>query len=279
MTVIPIFDTHAHLDLEPFHADFDVLMKRLEAGRFPDAFTPGAFDDKHLKIEGILVPGIDAASSVAAVKLAEKHPLLHAAVAVHPNYSAKAAADDWNTIQELARSEHVVAIGETGLDKYWDYSPLELQIEFLKRHFELSRETGKPILIHCRDAWTEMLAILRETSGVRGVIHAFSGDPEFAEESVKLGYYVSFAGSVTYRNAKFEPLWEAARRVPADRLLIETDAPYMTPHPYRGKLERNDPSMTALVAMRLAELRGETLEFIANTTTENAKRLFFALRG
>ncbi|HBT75375.1 MAG TPA: hydrolase TatD, partial [Planctomycetaceae bacterium] len=166
-------------------------------------------------------------------------------------------------------------------DRYWDDTPFKVQLVFFQRHIELAKRRRLPILIHCREAAGDLLPILSREAGPRlpaserlfGLLHAFSGDVDMVRECVGLGFYISFAGSVTYRNKKFAPLWAAAAEVPDDKLLLETDSPYMVPTPYRGKLERNEPLMTAYVANRLAELRGTSFEHIAAVTTANARRL------
>jgi len=272
--MIPIFDTHAHLDFPQFEPDRFALLRRLETGTFPGGFIPEEWNDQPIEIVGIIIPGIDVVSCQRALEMATLSDLLHVAVGIHPNHSAEISNDDWHIITELARQDNVVAIGETGLDRYWDDSPMEVQIDMFHRHIELSQETGKPILIHCRDAWEDLMPILQQAGKLRGVIHAFSGTAEQMSACVELGFYISFAGSVTYRNAKFSPLWEAARQTPADRLLIETDAPFMIPHPYRGKLPRNEPTLAALTALRLAELRNISLQTITETTAQNAVRCF-----
>jgi TatD DNase family protein len=272
--MIPIFDTHAHLDLEAFSNDLDAVIQRLESGTLP--VVPVEPLNQPIEITGVLLPGIDAQSSFRCVKLTERLPIFYAAAAIHPNYAVNATDNDWKIITELAHCDSVVAIGETGLDRYWDYTPIEQQINSLLKHIDLAVQTAKPIQIHCRDAWDDMLPILRQAvkeKGLTGIIHAFSGEPEQAAECVELGFYLSFAGSVTYRNTKFSPLWESAKIVPADQLLIETDSPYMTPHPFRGKLKRNEPTLAVMTALRLAELRNTTLEQIAETTTQNARQI------
>jgi TatD DNase family protein len=271
---IPIFDTHAHLDLKQFDSDCDAVIHRLESGTFPGGLSPEALEGQPIEIVGVIIPGIDAVSCRHVVELAERSDRFRAAVAIHPNHAGDVSDEDWQTVLNFARRNDVTAIGETGLDRYWDNVPIEIQVEMFQRHLELSRETDKPILIHCRDAWNNILPILREEQRLHGVIHAFSGTPKQALECVELGLTISFAGSVTYRNAKFSPLWEAAKIVPDDRLLIETDSPYMSPHPYRGKLQRNEPTMAALVALRLAELRGQSVREIAEITAQNARRIF-----
>ena len=274
-STLPFFDTHAHLDLEPFADDFTEVQKRLAEGKFPNSFIPKELEFVEWKMKGVVLPGIDAESSRRCVELANCADFFFAAVGIQPNSTAAALPGDWEMILELQRSTKVVGIGETGLDRYWDTSPIEIQQDFFRKHIELARTTKKPILIHCRDAWADLLPILRqESDGLPGLIHAFSGEPEHALECVTLGLSISFAGSLTYTNKKFTPLWEAAKVVPEERLLIETDSPYMVPHPFRGRLQRNEPSLAAAVAVRLAELRGVSVEQIAMATTENARRLF-----
>ncbi|MDR0328665.1 MAG: TatD family hydrolase [Planctomycetaceae bacterium] len=273
MKQIPIFDTHAHLDFPQFEPDRAALIRRLETGTFPGGLAPEVLNDQPIEITGVLIPGIDVASCQRAVEMAKLSDLFHVAVAIHPNHTAGATEENWRTIAELARQENVVAIGETGLDRYWDDAPIELQRDWLHRHLELSQETGKPILIHCRDAWDDMLPMLRQAGKLHGAIHAFSGGVEQMVACVELGLFISFAGSVTYRNAKFAPLWEAAQKTPLDLLLIETDAPFMIPHPFRGKLPQNEPTLAALTALRLAELRNDSLQAITKATTQNAMRL------
>ena len=272
--MIPIFDTHAHLDFPQFEPDRTALIRRLATGTFPGGLAPEELGGQPVEIVGVLIPGIDGTSCRRALETAALSDLFHVAVAIHPNHTAETSGNDWRSITELARRDDVVAIGETGLDRYWDDSPIDVQKDMFDRHIELSQETGKPILIHCRDAWEDLLPILQQAGKLRGVIHAFSGTAEQMVACVELGFFISFAGSVTYRNAKFSPLWEAARQTPADRLLIETDAPFMIPHPYRGKLPHNEPTLAALTALRLSELRNVSLQTIAETTAQNAVRCF-----
>ena len=276
MPALSFFDTHAHLDFEPFVDDFQAVRQRLVDGRFPAGVAPTELESVDWMMHGVVLPGIDVTSSRRCVELAQNACLLHAAVGIQPNSTAALNAEDWEKIRELERSPKVVGIGETGLDRYWDNTPFEIQLDFFQKHIELARAVGKPILVHCRDAWDDLLPVLRRESsaGLTGLIHAFSGEPEWALECVALGFSISFAGSVTYTNRKFAPLWEAAKVVPEDRLLIETDSPYMVPHPFRGKLRRNEPGLVTAVAVRLAELRGASLKQIATATTQNALRLF-----
>ncbi len=275
MPILPIFDTHAHLDLPQFDGDRADCFWRIEKGGYS---LPQELDGYAIDMQGVLLPGIDVKSSVDCITHARQSAKLFPAVAIHPNHAHEATEEDWQSITELARLPEVVAIGETGLDRFWDHCPIERQRDFFRRHLELSQAACKPIFIHCRDAWDDLLPILRDFASSShsepcGAIHAFSGSLRHAEEAIALGFHISFAGSLTYRNAKFTPLWEAAKLVPAERLLVETDSPFMVPHPYRSKLSRNEPVMAAMVALRLAELRGESVEKIAQVTTENAKRL------
>jgi len=271
---LPFFDTHAHLDLDPFTDDFPDVRQRLVDGKFPNGFSP--LESIRWTMRGVVLPGIDAESSRRCLELAETADFFYAAVGIQPNSTTTVQPGDWEKILVLQRSPKVVGIGETGLDRYWDTSPIGIQRDFFQKHLKLARTVKKPILIHCRDAWQDLLPILRQerSENLTGLIHAFSGEPEQALECAALGFSISFAGSVTYTNKKFAPLWEAAKVVPEDRLLIETDSPYMVPHPFRGKLQRNEPSLAAAVAVRLAELRAVSLERIATATTENALRLF-----
>ncbi len=252
-------DTHVHLDQEEFDGDREAVIAR---GR------PAG-------VEAMVCVGISADSSLAALRLAEAHEDLYAAAGIQPNYCAQAADDDWQRIVAMADHRRVVALGETGLDGYWDYTPLELQQDYFDRHLRLAAQRGLPVVIHCREAQAELLEMLRAARGpLRGVLHAFSGDGATAGECVELGLYVSFAGMVTYQNKKFEPLREVAAAVPDDRILIETDSPYLVPHPLRGKQKRNEPGNMVHTARCLAELRGVTLEEFAAQTTANARRLF-----
>lgn len=256
-----LIDTHAHLEVVEFEADRDVVIARaVESG-----------------VRKVICPGITAASSRRAVELAARNEAVYAAVGVHPNNCHEVVDGDWAAIEELTAAPRVVAIGETGLDRYWDDAPFHLQCEYLERHMALASNRDLPIVLHCREAEADLLPILTaflQRHALRGVIHSFSGDVTFARACVDLGLYLSFSGSVTYTNKKFAPLWEAARFAPADRLLVETDSPYLTPQPLRGKQKRNEPALVTHVVARLASLRETTPEAIASQTTENATRLF-----
>lgn len=254
-------DTHAHLDAEEFEGDRPEVLARAKAAG----------------IAAVICPGLTAASSACAVRLAAEHVAVFAAVGIQPNHAGAASEDDWERIVALIGQPKVVAVGETGLDRYWDYTPWEVQRDYLQRHLRLAQEHDRPVILHARDAEADLLPILREAAGrgrLRGVMHAFSGDCRTMEMCVELGLFISFSGSVTYRNKKFEPMREAARLVPGDRLLIETDSPYLVPEPLRGKQARNEPAHLLLVAQRLAEIRGQRVEELAAQTATNARALF-----
>ncbi len=258
---MPLIDTHAHLDQEEFDADRDAVIERF----------------RQAAGEAILSVGISADSSQAAVKLAGTYPEVYAAVGIQPNYSAEAAAGDWDRIVAMADRPRVVALGETGLDRYWDFSPFELQQDYFDRHLRLSQQCDLPVVIHCRDAEADLLPMLREAASrapLQGVLHACSGDAATVAECLRLGLYISFAGNVSYTNKKFRPLRELAATIPDDRLLIETDSPYLTPHPLRGKQKRNEPALIVHTVAVLAELRRVDSEELSSQTAANARRLF-----
>jgi TatD DNase family protein len=228
-------------------------------------------------LRAIVCPGYDLHSSEQAVELAAQHPRLFAAVGIHPNYAAQAGPGDMARIAELARSPDVVAIGETGLDNYHQFTPPEVQERFLHAHLELAVETDLPVVIHNRDA-NERITTLLETwqtgaLGQKGVLHCFSGDRAMLERCQVAGFYVSFAGPLTYRRPGWLP--EAAREVAADRVLVETDAPYLAPTPVRGR--RNEPAHVVHTLRYLAAARGVTYEAVAELTSRNAARLFRGL--
>jgi TatD DNase family protein len=264
--ILSIFDTHAHLYLEQFNVDREMIVSRL--GQVQKV-------ENHLvEMSGVLFPGIDLQSSRRSIEIASMSSKFHAAVGIHPNSDIDSAFSDWIGVEELASGDGVIAIGETGLDRYRDVTPIDLQEKLFCRHIELAIGTKKPILIHCRDAWDDMLPILRRYDGLTGVIHSFNGTDAVAREVLDRGFYVSFSGQVTYRNKKFTELHDVAKIIPSERLLIETDSPYLIPHPLRDKLKRNEPTYAVLVALRLAELRNESPEYIAKITTQNAKKIF-----
>ena len=250
-----LFDTHAHYDDESFDADRDAVLTALpEQG-----------------VGLILNPGCDVESSRKAVRYAAAYPHVYAAVGIHPENCGGCTAGDLDAIRALAQLPKTVAIGEIGLDYYWaENPPRDFQQQVLRQQLALARELALPVIIHDREAHADTLAIVREFPGVTGVFHCFSGSPEMARELLKMGWYLGFDGPVTYKNARRAP--EVAAVTPLDRMLIETDSPYMTPVPYRGR--RNDSGYVHLVAEKLAEWKGVTPEEMARITTENGKRLF-----
>jgi len=254
---MPLIDTHIHLDEEAFSTDrADVIRRAGEAG-----------------LTAVVAPGITLASSRECVKLAAEFPMVYAAVGIHPNYASQAAPDDWSEIVPLAQQPKVVAIGETGLDKYWDFCPFDVQIDYFQRHLELAAETGLPFIVHCRDCEPEVIHELRNAAGqgtLNGVMHSFCGSRETAEIALELGLYISYSGMLTYK--KNTDIRELARSIPRDRLMVETDAPYLSPDPLRGK--RNEPANVQHIARRLAEVLEITPEELGELTTNNARRFF-----
>ena len=253
-----LFDTHTHLDQPEFDDTRDeVLARSREAG-----------------VTQWLAVGTTADASRKCVELAQKYEGLSAAVGIQPNYIAESAADDWSMIEQLIHEPHVVAIGETGLDRYWDYTPFDQQQEFFDRHIRLSQQTGLPFIVHMRDCDDDIVDSLRRNAQggpLNGVMHSFTGSQEMAAECVELGLYISFAGMVTFK--KSHDLRQCAAAVPNDRLLLETDSPYLSPEPVRGK-KPNEPAYLRHTAQCVAEVRGISIEALARQTTENARKLF-----
>ena len=250
-----LFDSHAHIDDNRFDTDR------------PEAIDRAARNG----VTGIINIGADMASSARSVALANQYPGIYAAVGIHP-HDAKAAADsDYEQLAAWAAQPKVVAIGETGLDYYYDWSPRDVQQAVFIKHIDLARQLGKPLIIHDRDAHGDLMTIVRkEARSLTGVFHCFSGSLEMAREVIKLGFYVSIAGPVTFD--KSMKLKEIAAAVPLEKLLVETDSPYLTPHPWRGR--RNEPAHVRLVAEEVARLRQLPLEAVAEATTANVRRLF-----
>src|SRR5215210_2251695 len=255
-----LVDTHAHLMDPAFARDLPAVLDRAAAAG----------------VVAMVCVGYDDASSEAAVALAEQHPQLLAAVGIHPNSSGAARPGAFARIEELSRHPRVVGIGETGLDTFRKRTPPAVQREWFLRHLDLAARRDLPVIVHNREADAEVGPILLDwarTSGGRGVLHCFSGDDEMLAAGLEAGFTVSIAGPLTYKNAGLLP--GRAQRIPLDRLVVETDCPYLPPHPHRG--QRNEPAYVRLTATHLAELHGVTLERIEQATTENAKRLFPSL--
>lgn len=251
-----LFDTHSHLNDDRFSADLDDVVARAEEAG----------------VRAVVVPGYDLPSSERALELAGRYTVCYAAVGIHPHEASSATDAAMDRVRELAREDKVVAVGEIGLDYYYEHSSRDLQKEVLERHIDLARELGLPVIVHDRDAHSDVVEVLRRSGAreVGGVMHCFSGSWEVARECLNLGFYVSFGGPITFKNAR-RPR-EVAARVPLDRLLIETDAPYLTPEPHRGK--RNEPAHVSLVAAEMARIRNMEPEDVARATWDNACRLF-----
>ena len=253
-----LIDTHAHLFDDRFRMDLPAVLERAAA-----------------VVERVICLGIDRESSLASVNIANQFPLVVAAVGIQPNSVAEARPGDWDEIVRLAETEpRVVAIGETGLDRYWDKTPFPQQEEFFARHINLARRLKKPFAIHCREAEADVVKMLRaefEAHGpIRAVMHSFSGDLATARSCLEMGLVISFAGMLTYPDA--QNLRDVAKEIPLDRLVVETDCPYLAPQPVRGK--RNEPGHVVHTAAVLAEVKGITPAEIATHTTKNARELF-----
>lgn len=253
-----LIDTHCHLDAECFRQEIDDIIQRAAAQGVCHLITIGVSLD----------------SSKAAVALAERYPSVSAVVGIHPNYVQEARASDWDGIVALSQHPEVVGIGETGMDRYWDHSPADLQEEYFRKHIDLSRASGKPFVVHCRDAEADVVRILQQSAEehgpLTGVMHSFCGSAENAAACLQAGMHISFAGMLTYK--KNETLRETARVIPLSRLLVETDSPYLAPQPNRGK--RNEPAWVRWTAECLAAVHGLSLSQLAEQTTENARQLF-----
>ena len=253
-----LFDTHAHLDDPQLRPEIDRWLGEI----------------RNHGLVGVTSIATNATTSEACVELAESYPEIYASVGVHPNSAHQATVDDWKRILRLVEHERVVAIGETGLDLYWDDCPLPIQQDWFARHIELMQQTGKPLVVHMRDCEQEILEALRPhtTQGpIHGIMHSYCGSWETARQCLEWGMHISFAGMVTFK--KSDAIREVAARVPLDRLLIETDSPYLTPHPIRGK-RPNHPANVRYTAECLAGVFGMSVEEIAETTTQNAHRVF-----
>jgi TatD DNase family protein len=253
-----LIDTHTHLDFPQFDGDRERVIER--------AATAG--------VEAIVNAGAGLASSQAAVALAEAHPQIYAAVGVHPHDAKTVTGKTLEELRVLALHPKVVAIGEIGLDFYRDLSPRDQQRQAFQQQLALASELQKPVIIHDREAHKEIMTTLRQwakgSPEPAGVLHCFSGDLAMAQEAIELGFYISIAGPVTFRNAR--RLRELVRQLPLTKLLIETDCPYLTPHPHRGK--RNEPAYVKLVAQEIARARETSVEEVARITSDNAQALF-----
>ena len=253
-----LFDTHAHLAADQLAADVTGVVERAAAAG----------------VTRILSVGTTATDSQRCHEYAEQFPGVWSTTGIHPNHIPEVAPGDWDEIIRLSRETRVVALGETGLDLYWKDTPLPLQQDYFDRHVRLSQESGLPLVIHQRESAAEILAMLREarTRGpLQGIMHSFTGTADQAAEFLDMGLHVSFAGMLTFK--KSDDLRAVAATVPLDRLLVETDSPYLSPEPFRGK-RPNEPARVVHTAQCLADVRGLALEELALQTTRNANQLF-----
>ncbi|RKY58146.1 MAG: hydrolase TatD [Candidatus Latescibacterota bacterium] len=246
-------DTHAHLEDGRFSSDLDEVVRRAEEAG----------------VKAILTAGTDLKTSRAAVELAERYGGVWAAVGVHPHEAEKATPEVLAEVEELASHEKVVAVGEVGLDFYRDRSPRESQLTAFRRQVELAGKLGLPLVVHSRGAVREVLDLLKEFRGIRGVLHCFPGGLEEAEEALELGWYVGIGGTLTFPKSA---LPEVVSALPLEGILLETDSPYLAPVPHRGR--RNEPAYLVLVGEKLARIKDTSPQEVALCTTENARKLF-----
>jgi TatD DNase family protein len=251
----PLVDSHAHLDSEDYDGDREAVVSRA----------------REFGLVAIVTIGIEPGDWDKTLRIAEEHANVYPALAIHPNSADQTNDDTLARLRTLCKEHNVVAVGETGLDYYREYVSHDKQRESFRAHLALARELDLPVIIHNRDAGEDVLKVLREDGrGTRGVMHSFSGDVAYAKECIELDYMISLAGPVTFRKATDKH--SVAREVPLDSLLVETDCPFLTPAPFRGR--RNEPAYVAYTARAIADLRGVPLELVASETTENALKLF-----
>lgn len=249
-------DTHVHLNAEQYEEDVDAVITRaLDAG-----------------VTKMVVVGFNRKTINKAMELTERYSFVYVVVGWHPVDAIDCTTEDLEWIESLATHPKVVGIGETGLDYHWEKSPKDVQQEIFRKQIRLAKKVGLPIIIHNRDATADVVRILREENAqeVGGIMHCFGGSVETAKECIDMNFLISLGGPVTFKNAKMPKL--VAQEIPLDQLLIETDAPFLAPHPYRGK--RNEPAYVTLVAEEIARLRGVSVGEVANATTRNALKLF-----
>lgn len=253
---VMLIDTHAHLNAEQYNDDVEEVIERA----------------KENGVENIVVVGFDRPTIEKAMELTEANEFIYACIGWHPVDAIDMTDEDLAWIEELSAHPKVVALGEMGLDYHWDKSPKEIQKEVFRKQIRLAKKVNLPIVIHNREATSDIVEILKEedASEVGGIMHCFSGSVETARQCVDMNFFISLGGPVTFKNAK-KPK-EVAAEIPLEWLLVETDCPYLTPHPHRGK--RNEPGYVKLVAEEIANIKGVSFEEVAKITTENAKKLF-----
>lgn len=250
-----LIDTHSHIDMENFEQRFDEVLKNA----------------KQNDVEKVVIPGVEPSGFKKISEICEKYENIYGAVGVHPEEVNSFNEEAEELIKKYLKNPKIIAVGEIGLDYYWDKSQIEKQKEIFERQILIAKEAQKPVLVHDREAHQDSFEILKRTKAneIGVVMHCFSGSPEFAMECIKEGFYIALGGVVTFKNAK--KVKEVAKIIPLDRLLLETDAPYMAPVPYRGK--ENEPAYVKYVAQEIANLRNISYEEVAETTTNNAKKL------
>ncbi len=256
MEIPELIDTHCHLDLKPLCYNVETFLKRA----------------RQRGIDKVVTIGINPQSSQTAVELSEKYQDVYAAVGIHPHDSSNADEEAFSSIEELLSRDKVVALGEIGLDYFKQYSPIEIQKKAFKKQLGIARERGKPVVIHARNSYEDVLQILRHSGIGEGgaVIHCFSGSIEAARQALDLGCYISFTGVITFKNAS--DLKDVVRFVPLDHILLETDAPFLAPEPFRGKT--NEPAFLNEIAAAVAKIKGVSEEELIKCTTLNAKEFF-----
>ncbi len=255
-----LVDTHCHLYHTRFDDDREAVIARARAAH----------------VEAIVMPAIDVPSIHAALELASRHDDLFVMAALHPSDVKEATEADWQEVDRLARDARVVAVGESGLDHYWDRTFDDKQEDFFRRHIRLAAEVQKPLILHNRDSTPDLLRVLADErsklpdpSALRGIVHCWGGTSEEADAVRAVGFLLGIGGTLTFKNGG---VWEGIAHVPLEEIVLETDAPFLAPAPHRGK--RNEPSYVRLVAEKLAELRGESVEHVARVTTATARALF-----
>lgn len=249
-----LIDTHSHIDMDDYE-DVDSIIANAKASG----------------VENIIIPSVDRSSFEKVISIANTHEGIYCALGIHPSEAQKATAEDFEIIEELAKEKKVVAIGECGLDYYWDKTFVQEQKSVFEKQIQIALKCNLPLVVHDREAHKDSFDMLVQTEGkIPVIMHCFSGSLEFANECVKQGFYIALGGVVTFKNAK--KAHEVAKHIPLEHLLLETDAPYLTPEPFRGK--RNEPAYIKFVAEKIAETRGISVEEIAQATTQNARKAF-----
>ncbi len=251
----PFLDTHAHLNMSAYDNDRDAVVER--------SFAAG--------VQGVIDVAVDLSTTVRSVELASQYASLFSAVGIHPHEVSQASLEDIRRLETFFQHPKVVAVGEIGLDYHYNFSPREMQKQFFLAQLELARALNKPVIVHVREAMADACRLIRSVapSDWKGVFHCFGGKAEDIPEILEMGFMISFTGVVTFHNFKKQ---ELVRKVPLDRLLLETDAPYMTPMPFRGK--RNEPAFLPYIAKTLASLHAISEQTLAHATTANAKKMF-----